>query len=53
MKDEEKKKSGFKVKSSGKPESAVDRIKELGDLKKEGLITEEEFEKMKKKILEE
>lgn len=53
MKDEEKKKSAFKVKSNGNAESPVDRIKALGDLKKEGLITEEEFEKMKKKILDE
>ncbi|MCB0706185.1 MAG: DUF697 domain-containing protein [Saprospiraceae bacterium] len=29
----------------------LERLKELGHLKKEGLITEEEFEKMKKKLI--
>jgi len=52
MKEEEdKKKSGFKMqgKTSDDP---VERIKELANLKKEGLITEEEFEQMKKRILD-
>jgi uncharacterized protein (DUF697 family) len=53
MKDEEdKKKSGFKVKSNAKSEDPLEKIKELGNLKKEGLISEEEFEKMKKRIVE-
>ena len=33
--------------------SAIDRLKELGDLKATGIISEEEFERMKKKILDE
>jgi uncharacterized protein (DUF697 family) len=31
----------------------VEKLKELAQLKKEGLITEEEYEKMKKKLIEE
>jgi uncharacterized protein (DUF697 family) len=52
MKEEEdKKKSAFKVKN--KPsEDPLEKIRELGQLRKDGLITEEEFEKMKKKILD-
>lgn len=53
MKEEEgKKKTGFKVKDS-KSDDPLDKIRELGNLKKEGLITDEEFDRMKKKILEE
>ena len=51
--EQNKKKSGFKVKDAAKAaESSVDKIRELGDLRKEGLITDEEFDKMKKKILD-
>lgn len=54
MKEEEdKKKGGFKVKGTAKSDDPLDRIRELGDLKKEGLITDEEFDRMKKKILDE
>ena len=51
--EEEKKKSGFNVKGRIKSDDPVEKIRELGNLKKEGLITDEEFEKMKKRILEE
>jgi len=33
-------------------EGVISRLRELGDLKSSGIITEEEFEKMKKKLLE-
>lgn len=53
MKEEEdKKKNAFKVKSNVRSEDPLEKIKELGNLRKEGLISEEEFEKMKKRIVE-
>ena len=33
------------------PTTVVDKLKELAELKKEGIISEEEFEKMKKKLI--
>lgn len=51
---QEKQKEAFK-KASVKNEDAVDpvdKLKELAQLKKDGLITEEEFEKMKKRIID-
>jgi len=38
-------------KSSTKPMDDVDKLKQIAKLKEEGIITEEEFEKMKKKII--
>lgn len=55
MKNEqdEIKKNADVVKKQGVANDAVTRLRELGELKKEGLITDDEFEKMKKKILDE
>lgn len=51
LKDEEvRKKRAFTVKSEDKADP-VQKIRELADLRKEGLISDEEFEKMKKKVL--
>ncbi len=51
LKDEEaRKKRAFTVKSEDKADP-VQKIRELAELRKEGLITDEEFEKMKKKVL--
>jgi len=38
-------------KSSTKPMDDVDKLKQIAKLKEEGIITEEEFEKMKKRII--
>ena len=39
-------------KNGTKPsDDSIDRLKELGELKKAGIITEEEFERMKKKVI--
>jgi hypothetical protein len=51
MKDDEKKKGGFKVKDSKSQEDPIEKLRELAELKKDGIISEEEFEKMKKKII--
>jgi uncharacterized protein (DUF697 family) len=51
MKDDEKKKGGFKVKDSKSQEDSIEKLRELAELKKDGIISEEEFEKMKKKII--
>ncbi len=39
-------------KSSTKPMDDVDKLKQIAKLKEEGIITAEEFEKMKKRIIE-
>jgi uncharacterized protein (DUF697 family) len=45
-------KRGFKVKDTAKPsEDPVEKIRELANLRKDGLITDEEYERMKKKVL--
>jgi uncharacterized protein (DUF697 family) len=46
--EQTKKKGGFKVKGTEDP---VEKLRELAELKKEGIITEEEFVKMKQKII--
>jgi uncharacterized protein (DUF697 family) len=55
IKDEaEKQRKSFKKSSKADKESApdpVEKLKELAQLRKEGLITAEEFEAMKKKII--
>lgn len=52
QKEQEKKRTAaeqvFEGKSSGK---IVDKLKELAELRKEGLITEEEYDAMKKKLI--
>lgn len=52
VKDEEDLKREAVKKMEKEKDNAVDRLKELAELKKDGLITEEEFEKMKKKIID-
>lgn len=49
MKEEENKK-GFKVKGQ-KSDDPVDKLRELAELRRDGIITEEEFERMKKKVI--
>ena len=52
MKDQEdKKKGGFKVKGQKSSDDPIDKLRELAELKKEGIISDEEFEQMKKKII--
>lgn len=51
--DEEATKSEKKASAEPATADVVSKLKELADLKKEGIITEEEFERMKKKIMEE
>ncbi len=51
--DEEATKSEKKASPEPATADVVSKLKELADLKKEGIITEEEFERMKKKIMEE
>ena len=46
-----KKKENKKVKKSSKDEDIVKKLKELNDLFKSGVLTKEEFEKAKKKLL--
>jgi uncharacterized protein (DUF697 family) len=63
MKEEQEKAEKEKKKSSTEPTAKVDhtedpndvlaRLKELGELKASGVISEEEFEKMKKKLIDE
>jgi len=48
---EEKGKGGFKVKGQKSSDDPIDRLRELAELKKDGIISEEEFERMKKKII--
>lgn len=52
--EQKKQKEAFKANSKvqKKDGDPVDKLKELAQLKKDGLITEEEFQKMKKKIIE-
>lgn len=53
MKEEQdRKKKARETKSADNGADPVEKLKELANLKKEGLISEEEFEKMKKKIVE-
>ncbi|HMT00139.1 MAG TPA: SHOCT domain-containing protein, partial [Saprospiraceae bacterium] len=40
-----------KVKSNASAATLVDKIKELADMKEKGIISEEEFEALKKKII--
>lgn len=47
------KKNADTVKKQGVVNDAVTRLKELAELKKDGLISQEEFDKMKKKIMDE
>lgn len=49
-KEEEAKKEAFKMASKKKADPA-DQLRKLADLKKEGIISKEEFKKMKKKIV--
>ena len=54
---EAKSNGGFKMEddTAGQPvdqTSAIEKLKELGELKNQGVLSEEEFETMKKKILE-
>lgn len=54
---ETKSNGGFKMEddTAGQPvdqTSAIEKLKELGELKNQGILSEEEFETMKKKILE-
>ena len=52
-KDQEKKEEIIeKTKAKTSPPNLVEKLTELAELKKEGLISEEEFEKMKKKLIE-
>ncbi len=39
--------------SSGNAESAIDKLKKLGELKDAGVLTEEEFQQQKAKLLSE
>lgn len=52
---EEEKAGSVKLNTSEAPgdrsEELIQKLKDLGELKKEGIITEEEFEQMKKKFL--
>lgn len=50
---EEQKKAADSVMHTDVPKDAIQRLKDLAELKKDGLITEEEFDKMKKKIVDE
>lgn len=49
MKEEQNKKKGKSAENGGDP---VARLKELARLKEEGLISDEEYEKMKKKVID-
>ena len=52
--DEEKKKAGFRMKGSAQEnDDAVGKLRELAELRKEGIITEEEFDRMKRKVIDE
>ena len=51
QKEEKAKKDAFKVQKQA-ANDPVAKLKELADLKKEGLITEEEYEAMKKKVID-
>jgi len=57
MKASEKKRKkdadAFKIKAQAKEEDPVGRLKALAKLKKNGLISKDEYEKMKKKIIDE
>ena len=48
---EEQKKGGFKVKGQKSADDPIEKLRELAELKKEGIISEEEFDQMKKKII--
>ena len=49
---QEDEKEAFKVATEQSNGDPVEKLKELGQLKKEGLISDEEFEAMKKKIID-
>ncbi|MEL6721129.1 MAG: DUF697 domain-containing protein [Bacteroidota bacterium] len=55
-KEEEQKKAGFKTDESSATATAssgiTERLKELANLKESGIITEEEFQKMKQKLID-
>lgn len=51
QKEEEQKKEAFKV-ATEKGKDPVSQLRELAELKKEGLISDAEYEAMKKKIVE-
>ena len=50
--EEEKKKDSFKM-ANESPKDSVERLRELAELRQEGLINEAEYEAMKKKIIDE
>lgn len=50
---EQQKEAAEKTVTEDIPKDAIQRLRDLAELKKEGLITAEEFEKMKKKIVDE
>jgi uncharacterized protein (DUF697 family) len=52
-KEAKDKKKAFKMaeKKAASPSSPADQLQKLADLKKEGIISKEEFKKMKKKIV--
>ena len=49
---EDMRKKQENVSKSAEASSAVDKLKELADMKSAGILTEEEFETMKKKIIQ-
>ena len=52
QKEEKAKKDAFTVQQTKSATDPVAKLKELAEMKKEGLITDEEFEAMKKKIID-
>ncbi len=51
QKEQKETKKAFQKMKSSKEDDPIGKLKELAELKKEGIITEEEFQKMKAKLI--